>query len=155
MVLFRTKKVLADYCSGDIIDRISGGVAIPEMLLQYEESDWVFLRRLCSHFGGYLMTDAADSRGRVYFGTPDNRYGTELEKQDYVLVKDLLHYARVLEPEGILSQEVTGWKIRSRAACACGRPFCSTGWRQSSRRWTCIQKKGNWSMDTDCPERQA
>ena len=108
------KKVLADQDGGDIIDKVSGGEKIPGMLLQYEESDWVFLRRLCSHFGGYLMTDATDSCGRVYFGTPDNRYGTELDRQDYVLVKDLLHYARVLEPEGILSQEVTGWNIRSR-----------------------------------------
>ncbi|MDE6915429.1 MAG: sugar-binding protein, partial [Lachnospiraceae bacterium] len=109
------KKVLSGYGRGDIIDKVSGGEKIPEMLLQYEESDWVFLRRLCSHFGGYLMTDAADSCGRVYFGTPDNRYGTKLDRQDYVLVKDLLHYARVLEPEGILSQEVTGWKIRCRS----------------------------------------
>ena len=108
------RKVLSDYGRADIIDEISGGAKIPEMLLQYEESDWVFLRRLCSHFGGYLMADITDSCGKVYFGTPDHRYGTKLDKQDYTLKKDLLHYAHVLEPQGILPQEVTNWRICSR-----------------------------------------
>lgn len=109
------KKVLSDYSQADILDKISGGAKIPGMLLQYEESDWVFLRRLCSHFGGYLMADVTDACGKVYFGTPDNKYGTELHRQDYVLVKDLLHYDRVLEPEGILPQEVSTWRIRCRS----------------------------------------
>lgn len=109
------KKVLSDYGQADILDKISGGAKIPGMLLQYEESDWVFLRRLCSHFGGYLMADVTDACGKVYFGTPDNKYGTELQRQDYALVKDLLHYDRVLEPKGILPQEVSTWRIRCRS----------------------------------------
>ena len=108
------KKVLSDYGRFDIKSESGCDGIIPEMLLQYEESDWVFLRRLASHFGTYLMVDAKDSCGKVFFGIPDMNYGTELEREDYVLQKDMAHYARVLKPQGVLSQEASQWNIRTR-----------------------------------------
>ncbi|WP_077611728.1 RHS repeat-associated core domain-containing protein [Clostridium sp. Marseille-P2415] len=108
------RKILADYDRFDVKDEITKDARIPEMLLQYEESDWVFLRRLASHFGTYLLVDASEDRGKVYFGIPDICFGTELHKEDYILEKDLAHYAKVLEPLGILSQEASQWKIHTR-----------------------------------------
>ena len=108
------RKVLADYGRFDIKDEITGNVLIPEMLLQYEESDWVFLRRLASHFGTSLLVESSADCGKVYFGIPDINYGMELHKEDYVLEKDLNHYSRILEPLGVLSQEASKWNIRTR-----------------------------------------
>ena len=64
------RKVLSDYEQADIKDEITQNALIPELLLQYEESDWVFLRRLASHFGTYLIADCRDTCGKVYFGIP-------------------------------------------------------------------------------------
>lgn len=108
------RKVLADYGQTDIKDEITQGALIPEMLLQYEESDWVFLRRLASHFGTYLMVDCTDTYGKAYFGIPNINYGTELSNQDYSLEKDLFHYSNVLLPEGVLPQEASQWKLKMR-----------------------------------------
>lgn len=108
------RKVLSDYSQADIKDEITQDALIPELLLQYEESDWVFLRRLSSHFGTYLIADCRDIFGKVYFGIPHINYGTELNNQDYSLEKDFLHYSKVLRPEGILPQEASQWKIKTR-----------------------------------------
>lgn len=114
------RKVLADYGQTDIKDEITQGALIPEMLLQYEESDWVFLRRLASHFGTYLLADCTDTYGKAYFGIPDINYGTELTNQDYSLEKDLLYYSEVLQPEGILPQEASHWKLKTRRFLSMG-----------------------------------
>ena len=108
------RKVLSDYEQADIKDEITQNALIPELLLQYEESDWVFLRRLASHFGTYLIADCRDACGKVYFGIPYMNYGTELTNQDYSLEKDYFHYSKVLMPEGILPQESSQWKIKTR-----------------------------------------
>lgn len=108
------RKVLSAYSRTDIQDEATREERIPGFLLQYEETDWVFLRRLASHFGTYLLPDISDDCGKVYFGIPNLNYGTILEKQNYILEKDLLYHARVLEREGILSQEVSCWRIKVR-----------------------------------------
>lgn len=107
-------KVLKDYGTFDIKSEAGCDGVIPELLLQYEESDWVFLRRLASHFNTYLMVDAKSDCGKVYFGIPDIQIGTELHKEDYVLSKNMAHYTKVLRPDGVLSQEASQWCIRTR-----------------------------------------
>ncbi|MFT4104627.1 MAG: DUF6531 domain-containing protein, partial [Lacrimispora sp.] len=108
------KKVLLDYGNTDIKDEVTSGAVIPEMLLQYEESDWVFLRRLASHFGTYLIPDVSADCGKVYFGVPQINYGKTLNSEDYVILKDMAHYAKVLRPKEILPQEAAQWEIRGR-----------------------------------------
>lgn len=107
-------KVLKDYGTFDIKAEAGCDGVIPELLLQYEESDWVFLRRLASHFNTYLMVDAKSDCGKVYFGIPDIQIGTKLQKEDYVLSKNMAHYTKVLRPDGVLSQEASQWCIRTR-----------------------------------------
>jgi hypothetical protein len=108
------KKVLKDYGRYDIKAEAGCDGVIPEMLLQYEESDWVFLRRLASHFGTYLMVDAKSDCGKVYFGIPDINVGTTLRKDDYMLNKNMAHYTKVLRPQSVLSQEASQWCIQTR-----------------------------------------
>jgi len=61
------QRVLSGYGQSGVTDHATGGACIPEFLLQYEESDWVFLRRLASHFGTYLLADATDACGKGDF----------------------------------------------------------------------------------------
>ena len=46
-------EVLYEYPQKDIWDEITQGQAIKDMLLQYEETDWEFLKRLASHFSTF------------------------------------------------------------------------------------------------------
>ncbi|MEY8356558.1 RHS repeat-associated core domain-containing protein [Lachnospiraceae bacterium 54-53] len=114
------RKVLADYGQFDIKDEVTKDARIPEMLLQYEESDWVFLRRLASHFGTCLLADSSGSCGKVYFGIPNISYGKKLHKEDYILEKNMAHYKKVLEPLGTLSQEASQWNIQTRCCLHMG-----------------------------------
>jgi len=48
--------------------------SIGNMLLQYQESDWEFLKRIASHFNTVLVADVADSsKPRLWFGLPEIR----------------------------------------------------------------------------------
>ena len=106
--------VLADYSRAEVKDCKTNGAKIPEMLLQYEESDWTFIKRLASHFGAYLFVDPASDHGRAYLGIPNLTYGKTLTKEDYILVKDMEHYKKDLEEKNILSQEASSFHIQTR-----------------------------------------
>ncbi|HIS60939.1 MAG TPA: hypothetical protein IAC14_01640, partial [Candidatus Scybalomonas excrementigallinarum] len=106
--------VLADYSSAEVKDCGTKGAKIPEMLLQYEESDWTFIKRLASHFGAYLFVDPASDHGRAYLGIPNLTYGKTLTKEDYILRKDMEHYKKDLEEKNILSQEASSFHIQTR-----------------------------------------
>ncbi len=53
------QEVIQEYPRKDIKDKITGGKKIGDMLLQYEETDWEFLKRLASHFSSFLVADSA------------------------------------------------------------------------------------------------
>ena len=48
-------QVLKDYPKAELLDESSGGAVIGRFLLQYEETDWSFLKRLASHLGTVLV----------------------------------------------------------------------------------------------------
>jgi len=66
------QQVLDDW-DGRSISTVNDRV-IGNMLLQYQESDWTFLKRIASHFNTVLVTDVADSsKPRLWFGLPEIR----------------------------------------------------------------------------------
>ena len=91
-----------------IKDEIAGARKTPGVLLQYEETDWAFLKRLASHFASCLTPDAADSSGRFYFGLPRIDNDVALRKIDYAVVQDTDRY---YHHSDIMKQEHTGWRI--------------------------------------------
>lgn len=107
-------KVLAEYAKKDIRDEASGGAKIPGMLLQYEETDWEFLKRLASHFSTYLLADDTTKNGRVYFGIPRMDKGAVLKDEEYTMLRGKERYDGMEGAEGLLSQDMTGWRIRTR-----------------------------------------
>ncbi len=107
-------KVLSEYAKKDIRDETSGGAKIPGMLLQYEETDWEFLKRLASHFSTYLLADDTTKNGRVYFGIPRMDKGAVLKDEEYTMLRGKERYDGMEGTEGLLSQDMTGWRIRTR-----------------------------------------
>ena len=107
------KKVLLDQPGAEIIDSVTQGAAIPDFLIQYEESDWTFLARLASHFGTFLIPDCCAAHGRAYFGLPDLGEETVLYGEEYQQIKDMDQQYRIGDAIGLLPQENIRWELAS------------------------------------------
>ena len=107
------RKVLSEYPEKDIRDEATGGAKIPGMLLQYEETDWEFLKRLASHFSTFLLADDTGEKGKVYFGIPRLDKGTVLKDEEYTVLRGKERYDGMEGTEGMMSQEMTGWRVRT------------------------------------------
>lgn len=62
------KEILMDYENADFIWKVGSDKAIGSPLIQYEETDWEFLIRLCSHFHSILISDLRTCNPEFSFG---------------------------------------------------------------------------------------
>lgn len=106
-------KALEDQPQAEVMDCITNGAAIPDFILQYEESGWEFLLRLASRFQTFLIPDARAGYGRVYFGIPEGEDWEVLNPGEYQAVKDMGRYYQVNLDGELLSQEIMKWQVRS------------------------------------------
>ncbi|WP_213431245.1 contractile injection system protein, VgrG/Pvc8 family, partial [Paenibacillus dendritiformis] len=77
------------YANGDVIDGASGGQSIGEFIVQYQETDWQFAKRLASHFHAPLTPIAAHKGPRYYVGLPDVGEPLKLDEYNYTIRKNL------------------------------------------------------------------
>ena len=103
-------KVSALYPGSQIQDKASGETPCPGALLQYEETDWEFLKRLASHFSARLNPDTSSRLNRIYFGLPDIDNGKALWDKDFEILQDMDAFYRLGKG---MKQEHTAWRIRS------------------------------------------
>ena len=61
---------------------------IPEFLLQYEESDYEFIRRILSADGEKIYTAMEGKQGRIHFGSPQKAVTAKLAMTDYRICFD-------------------------------------------------------------------
>jgi RHS repeat-associated protein len=108
-------KVLEAYNNKDFTDSITNGQAIGEFVLQYEETDWEFLKRIASHFNGVLLAEATEEYGRFHFGILDLNNNQEINLDDYEVVKDIDSFNKraAMGFEENYLQEYTTWDIVS------------------------------------------
>lgn len=64
------REVLAPYTESSYIDTVTGGMKIPHILIQYNETDWDFLKRFASHFNEALCEDSQSGSIHLLFGFP-------------------------------------------------------------------------------------
>lgn len=101
-------KLEALYPGAELRDMVSGGRQSPGTLLQYEETDWAFMKRLASHFSSFLVPDTHSRLNRIYFGLPDIDNGQKLYDWDYEILQDMDAYYHFPQ---VLRQEHISWKI--------------------------------------------
>lgn len=82
--------------NGDVQDLFTQGKTIQHFVLQYDETDWEFLKRLVSQLNGVLIPDVCAKEPKIYIGFPnlgqksaeDAYYkDTELFMQNYYFTK--------------------------------------------------------------------
>lgn len=60
---------------------------IPGFLLQYNETDWEFARRLASHFGVDIYPDSTYEGTKVCFGEPESGISAKINTNEYSVEK--------------------------------------------------------------------
>lgn len=111
-------QVLKDYPKAELLDESSGGAVIGRFLLQYEETDWSFLKRLASHLGTVLVAQDSDTYGKAYFGLPRLERGRVLENREYTLLNR--QRGREEWAEDLLPQELYRWEVVSEELLSLG-----------------------------------
>ncbi|MFD3260886.1 hypothetical protein ACE3MQ_20025 [Paenibacillus lentus] len=86
------KSVLKTYAGYDVIQLIGENKLIGEPIIQYDETDWEFLKRMASHLQSVVFSDIYEAKPRMYIGVP-NRNSIQLPNDlAYTASKDLLAY---------------------------------------------------------------
>jgi len=62
--------MIRKYKFGDAIDTVTNNTKLGTFVLQYEETDWGFLKRLASRFGSVLVPEVTAASPKVFFGMP-------------------------------------------------------------------------------------
>jgi len=65
--------VVREYTYGDAIDTIAHATPLGGLVLQYDETDWQFLKRLASRFGSVLVPEITSASPKVFFGMPEGK----------------------------------------------------------------------------------
>jgi hypothetical protein len=82
-----------DYYPGyDYIQILGRGEAIGDMIVQYKETDWAFLKRLASRFHTFITPDITSSDARYHFGMPARTGKAPFNPSAYVQKKGLSEY---------------------------------------------------------------
>ncbi|RRJ63176.1 phage tail protein [Paenibacillus oralis] len=85
-------RLIASYPDSDLIDEASQGKTIGGLLVQYQETDWTFLRRLASHFHASLVPVSSQPGVKLYVGVPGGDNPRKLDEYNYSMKKDLQDY---------------------------------------------------------------
>ncbi|MMZ53940.1 Phage late control gene D protein (GPD) [compost metagenome] len=67
------QEVLSDYQGSDMLDEAFGKKPTGQFIMQYQETDWTFLKRLASHVGAVLVPNITAHRIQVWIGIPQGR----------------------------------------------------------------------------------
>ena len=82
--------VLRDYKDANSIETIAG--KLNTFVLQYQETDWSFLKREASKFEQGIYVDSRFAAPKIYFGMPQGTNRGAIENFEYVVSRDLSAY---------------------------------------------------------------
>ncbi|WDZ54910.1 contractile injection system protein, VgrG/Pvc8 family [Paenibacillus polymyxa] len=78
------------YQYGDAIDTVTDYAKLDTFVLQYEETDWAFLKRLASRFGSVLVPEVTAASPKVFFGMPEGKQH-KVERDVFYRVRKTFH----------------------------------------------------------------
>ncbi|XOK59615.1 contractile injection system protein, VgrG/Pvc8 family [Paenibacillus elgii] len=77
------RKVIGKYTGSDFIDLSAGSKTLDEFTLQYEETDWQFLKRMASRFYTDVVADVTSEEPRFWFGISRKEVKGTLNRMNY------------------------------------------------------------------------
>ena len=88
------EEALSVYPGGDFIDQAFDEKKQGKFIMQYEETDWTFVRRIASHVGAVLVPDVSDHKVRFWIGMPEGRKQIKLEAAPYEVNRAIAPYMK-------------------------------------------------------------
>ncbi|MDR1548578.1 MAG: hypothetical protein LBT06_08345 [Hungatella sp.] len=88
------RSIISHYPGGDILDHASNGKKIKNLILQYEETDWEFLKRMASHFQMGLLPSLIHDKPKIIFGMAKGNEAGKIESYHYEITKDIGQYMK-------------------------------------------------------------
>lgn len=92
------KIINSGYNDAQISEDILNNKTIDKMIVQYNETDWEFIKRLGSHFNAYVIVESQLPHIKYSLGTSTVDRVFELEEEEFKIKKDLNEF-RSLEDE--------------------------------------------------------
>lgn len=86
--------VFQDTDGAAFMDSCSKGKTIERPYVQYQETDWDFIRRLASHFHQGILPDILFDKPKIFFGNKQGASIGKLEDYNYYLEKNFRTYAK-------------------------------------------------------------
>ncbi|MGZ0050508.1 contractile injection system protein, VgrG/Pvc8 family [Brevibacillus gelatini] len=86
------QQIGADYPGIDIMDMASNGQTLGKFTMQYQETDWQFLKRMASRFQTGLMPASVFDKPKFSFGVPEGPSKAKLEDFNYRVRKNISEY---------------------------------------------------------------
>ncbi|MBS5913776.1 MULTISPECIES: nucleic acid/nucleotide deaminase domain-containing protein [Paenibacillus] len=90
------RNVLKGYAGSDVIQLIGDKEPIGQPIVQYDETDWEFLKRMASHFETVLFSDISEAKPRLYIGVPSRNSLRLPDDLPYTASKDLFAYQEAM-----------------------------------------------------------
>ncbi|MCM1258325.1 MAG: phage late control D family protein [Roseburia sp.] len=108
------KQVTADYPGAAVKDMASKGAKTGQLIVEFEETDWEFLKRLASHFHTGLVSDVQSGSPKYYFGIPENERHT-LDIPNYSVKQDIGWYLKLAKSgvKGIGKQDFIYYQVET------------------------------------------
>ena len=82
------KKVIKEYQGSDVIDNVTKGKAIENFIMQYQETDWEFIKRVASHFQAALFPFHLTDKPKFTIGMPKGENRGDLTQYHYRIEKN-------------------------------------------------------------------
>lgn len=99
-ILSVMKHICNTYQGASVLNTYTEEKKIGAFTLQYQESDWEFLKRLASHYNAPLLPSVTQTRIGVFLGIPNHQDAGELKATHYRMYKDNLTYKSLVENAG-------------------------------------------------------
>lgn len=84
-------KILEPYNKASFVDKITDNRKIPHIIIQYDETDWEFIRRLASHFQDGIYPDISSETIQISLGRPLYETVHMLNRQPEVIRTSLIN----------------------------------------------------------------
>ncbi len=92
------KKIVGEYPGADVSDVVTKGKKKGKFILQYNETDWEFLKRMASHFNSVLISDGLSKKAKFWFGTDVASNGeSDLGAHNYTISKKVSNFRDMQE----------------------------------------------------------
>lgn len=99
------REVLSTYENSDVIFHIPD-VPIKQIMVQYDETDWEFLRRFASKYGAGLIPEVKTQTLKLYVGVGENDAGQKIGGGRYTVEKSLEEFEKTKQNDWPEVQEL-------------------------------------------------